>query len=326
MSLQEIDKLLDRYLLGTASADEKLLVEQWLEENDTHQNDWKSMDEQSKKVWLSDLYQDIHQSLNQKKDKAPLSQIKFLRIVAATAAILAIVLGVSVLINKEQGVKNIQELAVNKGEQRFVELSDGTQVWLNSGSILKVDIDFNKDNRKVYLTGEAYFEVTHNANKPFVVYTEKLSTKVLGTRFNIRAYETEEEIKVALISGSVELSEDGELSENKIILKPKEVAAYKKNKHSLEVVNTEKIEPFVEWKSKKIDFSETPLEEVVKQLESVYHVKISLENPNLSQCKITGSFEAKHGISEILNSIALSVDGKYEWNEDELKLSGIGCN
>lgn len=326
MSLQEIDTLLDRYLLGTASADEILLVEQWLEENDTHQNDWKSMDEQSKKVWLSDLYQDIHQSLIQKKDNAPVSQIKFLRIVAAIAATLAIVLGISVLLNKNTDLKNNHELAVNKGEQRFVELSDGTKVWLNSGSKLTVDLDFNGENRKVNLTGEAYFEVTHNANKPFIVYTGKLSTKVLGTRFNIRAYEAEEEIKVALISGSVELIEEGESTENRIILKPTEVAAYKKNKHFIEVVNTEKIEPFVEWKSQKIDFAETPLKDAVKQLELIYHVKILLENDHLSDCKITGSFEAKHGISEIMKSIALSVDGRYEWNDDELKLYGIGCN
>ena len=213
-----------------------------------------------------------------------------------------------------------------RGGQYQIVLPDGSKVWLNASSSLKFPVNFSlHKERRVALAGEAYFEVAHNKQKAFIVYTGEIATKVLGTHFNIRAYEDELDVKVALLSGKVEILGKASDGKDKWVLSPKEVAIFKKADQSLAVLKTDEIDQYAHWRKENIVFNQTPLNEVVTRLQQVYRVKIVLDNKNLQSCKITGSFGSKNGIDAILKSICLSIEGKYSMEKDQIRIEGVGC-
>ena len=327
MNLNEINELLSRYLAKETTAEETQLVERWLDENNSSHDEWLDKDSRSREIWMNNLHNDIvERTHGVQVERKPLIARIFKPAIAA-AAVLAFMIGGWLIIDTNTAKNEAkQELVAAPGSQKYQLLSDGTKVWLNAGSTLTYGDAFNVNDRKVYLKGEAYFEVFHNKQKAFIVYTDKIATRVLGTRFNIRAYENDLEVKVALLSGKVEIIGRANDGKEKRVLRPKEVAIYKKADQSLAVVKTDEITQYAVWRFEKIIFNETPLNEVIIRLQQVYRVKIVLDNKNLKGCKITGSFDSKNGIDGILKSICLAIDGKYKIEKDQIRIEGVGCS
>jgi len=326
MNLNEINELLSRYVAKETTAAETQLVERWLDENNSNHTEWLGKDIPSREIWLNDLQNDIAERTHGVKIQRKPLMAKIFKPAIAAAAVLAFVIGGWLVLNNNLAKNEArQELIAAPGSQKFQLLEDGTKVWLNAGSSLRYDEHFNINDRKVYLKGEAYFEVAHNRHMAFIVYTDKIATKVLGTRFNIRAYENDLVVKVALLSGKVEIIGKANDGKDKRILIPKEVAIYKKADQSFAVVKTDEINQYAHWRNEKIVFDETPLNEVVARLQQVYRVKIVLESKNLKSCKITGSFDSKNGIDGVLKSICLSIEGKYKMDKEQISIEGVGC-
>ncbi|QNK64772.1 FecR domain-containing protein [Pedobacter sp. PAMC26386] len=149
-------------------------------------------------------------------------------------------------------------------------LSDGTKVWLNAASSIKYPVAFSGTERRVEISGEAYFEVAHHKNTPFRVVSEKQTVEVLGTHFNINAYDNEEEVKTTLLKGSVKvLSKD-----NNTILKPGEQAQLNNGVfHKSEV----DIEDEIAWKNGFFNFKDASIETVMRQLSRWYDVDVKYE-------------------------------------------------
>lgn len=125
--------------------------------------------------------------------------------------------------------KILTQISAPKGSKTELVLADGSKVWLNAGSVLKYGTDFNKTNREVYLDGEAYFDVTKNKNKPFLVRANKLTLYVLGTSFNVKSYNEENTVETTLIKGAVKVEKsetDGTISN--YLLKPNQKAIFNK--------------------------------------------------------------------------------------------------
>ncbi|TRZ45185.1 FecR family protein [Robertkochia solimangrovi] len=196
---------------------------------------------------------------------------------------------------------NYNTVHVPYGKKFQLELSDGTHVFLNAGSTFKYPEQFRSDSRMVYLQGEAFFEVKHNERSPFIVEAGKeVFVKVLGTKFNVKAYSDEEVINTVLKEGSVLVDErmHSDEQKNRSLLVPGELASFDKNARTIskEKVN---VENHTAWMQGKIIFEDKSFNEALKVLERTYNVKIENKYTDLNEERYVATFN-NESIDQIL--------------------------
>ncbi|MCU4155857.1 FecR domain-containing protein [Carboxylicivirga sp. A043] len=169
------------------------------------------------------------------------------------------------------------------GGEYQLELSDGSKVWLNSGSELRFPVNFVGDTREVYLTGEGYFEVAHNPQKPFKVNTINSTVQVYGTSFNVMSYDNDKVQQITLVDGKIGL----EAGDENLILKPGEQAELNKGNLSVEVSQVE-TELYTGWTSGVLKFNDMPLRELSKKLSRWYDVEFFFANSSVGNIHFTG--------------------------------------
>jgi transmembrane sensor len=205
-------------------------------------------------------------------------------------------------------------------------LPDGTKVWLNSDSKLEYDKDMNRrSTRSVHLIGEAYFDVAHDKVHPFIIRTDKISVKVLGTAFNVKAYPTDNKTETTLLRGSIELSLNNGNAE-KVILKPSEKFALIDNKRKAPVYKSstqnetgitmmiQNITPVkvagkeyteeVSWVNNELVFNNETFEELVPKLERWYNIKLEIQKEEINDYHFTGVF-THESLTEALTAMKL---------------------
>ena len=182
------------------------------------------------------------------------------------------------------------------------------------------------------LEGEAFFEVSEDPERPFMIRTGDLITTVLGTTFNIRFYPEEPQIKVAVASGKVRV----EKAENKstpqedaddkaaAVLKANMLASYNQANSQLKVESRESIADLIAWKEGVLKFSGTRFSEVVKTLEKWYGVKINVENERLGDCVIFGEFK-NESLMRVMQTLQYAIDIDYQLTDQGLTVNGLGC-
>ncbi len=207
---------------------------------------------------------------------------------------------------KDEEVYNTVE--VPSGVRSSINLPDGTFVWLNSGSSLKYPVRFGKNERQVDLIGEAYFDVKKNSSKPFIVSTNNINIKVLGTSFNCCAYKNEGNVETALVEGEVEIS--GKTGKNKIIMKPGEVATFFKNENKIKIKKAD-LDKYVAWKSGKLLFRDDPMDKVLNKLGRWYNVDFQVEDKELLGYVYSATFTGE-SLDQMLKMISLSAPIKYQ--------------
>nr|WP_067058260.1 FecR family protein [Mucilaginibacter sp. L294] len=185
------------------------------------------------------------------------------------------------------------------GGQYQVILPDGTKVWLNAASSLKYPTQFKGSQRMVELTGEAYFEVTKNAAMPFYVKANNMQVKVLGTHFNIMAYDNEPAIKTTLLEGSVQLSSG--TSNNR--LKPGQQGVL--NRNGQITVSDVNAEHAIAWKNGYFEFNRSGIHEIMNQLARWYDIEIAYQG-NMPDDEFVGKIERSAKLSQVLNILKLS--------------------
>lgn len=193
-------------------------------------------------------------------------------------------------------------------------LSDGTRVWLNSESELEYPVLFGKGVRLVKLTGEAFFEVNPDASRPFIVEAGDIRTKVLGTSFNIKAYNNESDISTTLFTGKVDVTFLTDTA-NRVILSPGKQADWDIQTHQLKVheVNLDHI---IAWKKGEFVFNKENIEVVTRQIERWYGVKFIYEIANREEYTFNGYFSKDETLEAILNVFTLTGGPKFKIEED----------
>jgi len=226
--------------------------------------------------------------------------------------------------DKNNGLDNsktiFNEIYIPYGQTFKLKLSDGTMVWLNAGSKLRFPqkfIDSDK-SRIVYLEGEAFFEVTKNKDKPFVVNTNEVNVEVLGTKFNISSYETDSFIATTLVEGSVSVYETG-TPENALLLKPSFQASYDKfgNNFNKTKVDTD---IYTAWMQNRLVVDNLKFSDMLARLERKYHVEFVNKAKHLNNKIYKGEFD-NEDIETILRTIALSTPFKYEINKNIITIT-----
>ncbi len=233
------------------------------------------------------------------------------------------------------GIKDSVVIALN-GERKKVLLPDSTTVHLNSGSRLSYNKDFGKGNRQVWLNGEAFFEVTKDATHPFLVNTDRMTVKVLGTVFNVKAYNTKEDIETTVVEGKVEVNlKEG--AEKKVILLPSEKISLKNNRIIKDSATSRVARPGISyevktvqpdinktgmpeeaaWVREKVIFTDEPFETVALKMERWYDVQIHFENKKLKTILMTGDFD-RVDVRQALQILQMMVNFRYEIKENEI--------
>ncbi|GGF40088.1 FecR family protein [Echinicola rosea] len=194
-----------------------------------------------------------------------------------------------------------------------ITLPDGSMVQLNVNTSLTYPEEFEDDLRRVSLEGEAFFEVQRDTERPFLVSSAGLETKVLGTSFNVNAYKGKEEM-VTVKSGKVQVSAH-ERPEKRLLLLPDEAAVMDGSTTALlkQPYDADKV---IGWKSGKLDFDMVPFDEVLAILEQYYHVPITLKNYQKGSCMIKAAYQ-NNGLTFILSGLQLLVDFEYEKQADD---------
>lgn len=207
-------------------------------------------------------------------------------------------------------------------ENRHLVLPDGSEVTLNAGSKLSYLKSGWDKMRQVTLEGEGFFEVTKNKHLPFIIHLGKADIKVLGTTFNVRAYQKSENYEVTVAEGSVSVY-DHEKTEKNVLLQAGEKALFKKASGELEkLANDDK--NFDAWKTRILVFNNDSLPRIIEVLNNVYHQKMTLQDNELSKCTISTTFDHKD-LNTILNVLKSTLDVTMEEKKGVIVIKGKGC-
>lgn len=201
-----------------------------------------------------------------------------------------------------------------------IVLSDGTNVWLNKGSILITSQPFTENRREVLLVGEGYFEVASDETKPFIVKTSNLSTRVLGTHFNLASYPETKNTEVTLYEGKVELT-DAESNSNSVVLKPGERATFSKADKNFFVKDVDISKPAA-WRNGCIYFYDEDLFAIAQKLEFKFQTQIIITDEEVGKLRFTADFD-KETLEEILKLLSEAHAFDYTKTQDGIIINKI---
>lgn len=339
-NIGELDwTLAAKYFSGEATTHEKKQVEEWVSQSDANREELlkisRMLDKtdfyyQSKKFDSAAAWQKVNSKTGGHQNKiirfSSTRNVYARMYKYAAIAVIAVTLGI---LGYYVGFRNVVddgfEEVVSAEKQSVTEyvLPDGSMVALNSNSKLVFPKAFKGNMREVTIVGEAFFDVTPNPEKPFVIHAGNARVKVLGTSFNVQAYPENETVEVVVKTGKVQVSAEagGEPAEKpEIVLLPGEKATvFSANKKLAKSVNTDP--NFMAWKTQNLVFNETPLSEVATYLEKVYHVSVQLKDENLNDLPLTATFNKKP-IEFVLNVIQLTFNLDLTVEDDTFILSG----
>lgn len=255
---------------------------------------------------------------------------RFLRVIKWTAAAAAILLmfGISYLYPFKQGVKQVAAADTAQWLQRengkatraVIELADGSKIWLNADSKLTYPEVFSATSREVYLAGEAFFDVAGNPRKPFIIHLEKGTIKVLGTSFNIRAYDNEP-VQTSVKTGKVAFIpkyEDAGKKADTIFITPDEKVIYKIKDAAASIVKEiTSAEDDKAWTEGRLVFRDVTLEEISMELERTFGKKIVFTSEAPKHYHLTGSFQ-NNNLQDIMYYLARSKTFHYTITDSTL--------
>ncbi|MCL2511935.1 MAG: DUF4974 domain-containing protein, partial [Bacteroidales bacterium] len=315
--------LLLKYISETANGEERAQVETWLSEDPANNDTLLQMARiyHAQRSRQRIRQRNPHRALRRVQQRiAQHSRRIVIRRLAVAASLLIGILGVASLAwQTQQNELPPQMITVttNTGMRSQLTLPDGTEVQLNVGSMLVYPSQYDKNERRVQLSGEAYFNVAHHADQPFVVSVadDKVNVQVLGTQFNLQAYEKDGIVQTTLIEGSVQVGIQGK--KETIILTPSDRVIYNTLNNNL---LREKIDPtqVTAWKDGQLIFRNAPMSDVLRQLTHFYDVDFEVKDEVIYGDTFTGKFQ-NVPLFQILEYLKISSKINYtmEYSEDQ---------
>jgi ferric-dicitrate binding protein FerR (iron transport regulator) len=329
--MKGIPLIIARILLNLASREEKDTLARWKgisKENasfaDGMEALWNHPADEMPDERLPAARKRLHVRLSAYSDKQPQRRlITYVVRIAAAIVLMVSIGGLSVYIASESGLfqtNSFVEVATNAGQQSKVTLPDGSLVWLNAETHLKYN--HGKKNRVVVLSGEAYFEVTHNPNRPFIVKTGNTKIQVLGTKFNVSHYPDSEITQASLLTGKINMSLPG--ADHAIELVPGQKLVYNAEKHTY-AKSEARVQDEILWRQGILFFDNEPFDGLIKKLERYYAVQFIYNREVFDNKHYTGKID-NLSIEKVLDFISLTIPMKYEVNNKTIKLYHIKNN
>lgn len=225
--------------------------------------------------------------------------------------------GSGIIVNDSSGIalpvsgSEFNQLIVPYGKRSFITLSEGTKVWLNSGSRLVFPPVFKGKTREVVLEGEAFFDVTPNKDQPFFVKTDAFKMKVYGTKFNVQAYQQDKEYCIVLVEGKVSMNSTMDKQKKEIFLAPNQKSILAKGEDTFEISVVENTEVYTAWIDGYLTFINEDVSDLLKRVSRYYNVSIESELPEKMET-IYGKLDLKDDLERVLDGIAFISKTKYE--------------
>jgi transmembrane sensor len=319
--------LLAKYFAGETSTTENKKVEAWKALNE----DNKKIIKQSYYAWElvqvnrideREAWEKIERKLGKQKTKIIFFRPIFYKIAASLLLIFAVLYSLNERTNSSTIANEFTTVESNNESLRIV-LDDASIVHLNKNTKFKYPKSFNGKNREVFIDGEGFFEVTKNANMPFIVSTANLKIKVVGTSFNVEAFSSKPIAKVTVKTGKVSVTEHNRKTKNHLLLSKNEMATLDIVEGTLSkssLVNNNNLA----WKTGILIFNQIKLDEVVKTINKVYDTKIIFNNDDPKSCLLTAQFNNRP-VEEVLDVLATTFKLKVEWTSTKIILYGKSC-
>lgn len=362
--MENYKELLNKYLQNQCNHDELVAIISWLKDPQNEilieqylLEDWTNTEfkGQAESTMTRESFAILKQRIaTLDADRISLRRHKIRQILTRVAAffILPVAIGYLAFFVFQKTAKvepNVvfNEITAPLGSKTSISLGDGTHVWLNSGSKLRIPQKFDGNFREVQLTGEAYFDVKKDPAHPFIVKTNKLNIKVLGTSFNVKAYPEEGTIETTLVNGLVTITKSNQDLNDKeaVYLKPKQRATFVKETGNLILAETEKklvneeikvkvdkkreekiittkdidTEQFTAWKDDKLVFKNEDFESLCIKLKRWYGVEINIKSESLKNYHYTGKLQ-KETINDVIKILQLTMPFNYEINHNVVDL------
>ncbi|MDR2915033.1 MAG: FecR family protein [Tannerella sp.] len=209
--------------------------------------------------------------------------------------------------------KTFNQLVVPKGKRSTLTFHDGTKLWVNSGSKVIYPESFDEKKREIFVEGEVFLDVKQDSKKPFIVKTKQLDVTVLGTQFDISAYESEEQIQVVLVDGKVEVR----TSEKEVkTLSPSQMYSYNPITHENEITHVD-VNDYVAWKDGYYQFNKQKMNVIFQKISNFYGVDLDW-NKRLNEFTCSGKLDLKDDIDEVLHSLKKAVPIKISNNNEKI--------
>lgn len=234
---------------------------------------------------------------------------------AAAVALLCLSVWTAYLYMQPVAMQTVSTLA----ETRTVNLPDGTSVTLNHYSTLTYPERFKTDNREVELNGEAYFEVSKDKKHPFIVQTEAVDVRVLGTQFNVDAYRDSPDVRTTLLTGSVAVNNKS--NSEHMILKPNEIAIYNKVEKKLTRKVLEDATDEISWRHGEFIFDDVPLRDIARELSNSFGTTIQITDPTLQNYRISARFRNGEDLETILSVLQDAGYFNYSHNDKQITIT-----
>jgi transmembrane sensor len=208
-------------------------------------------------------------------------------------------------------VASLTRKTTDRSESKYLLLEDSTKVWLNAASSLEFPDNFEKDKREVFLTGEAFFDVKHADKIPFIIHTGKISTTVMGTAFNIKAYPGQQNVTVSVSRGKVKVSDEAGWAT--MLVKGEQVKVARTGNSNKE--RNVPVETIAAWQQGTLVYDDETLADITDDIQRVYNIEIKVNDPSIRELKISASFKKEIGVEQALHVLCKLLDRDLKQNE-----------
>lgn len=337
--------LIVRYLNNTMSSDDAGKLEEWLEESNEnrrilHSADqiWKASEEKSQDSLIKDLNLEkdwdmiadhIQQNSSGEKDRVQhfrlirkrqqffsnFIKVAALILVAVTSGFLTLQYAPATQETAHEPVFN--EITTRPGERANIDLGDGSKVQLNADSKLILPDTFRQDRREVELQGQAFFDVKSDKQRPFYIRSGEALIEVVGTSFDVRSYDDENEIRVVVREGTVELRKKDD-EENTVVLNQGYMGFFSKENTSIKRESVDDMDFYLAWRNGRLIFKESDMEEVLSRIERWYDVEIILDlsDEDFLDKKFTADLKTR-SVKDVLDVLRVSMNIEFKINEND---------
>ncbi len=343
MSRTSIAALLKKYQSGNATAAERRIVEQWYalieeEPRSLSPREWEALE---KRLWMKLQNGAFGDQALPEVEATPLW--RRVRVIAAASVALLLALGYllyrddknpdrGMAYEKEAGMERV----VNTGPAVLpVALEDGSTVLLSPESELQFPTHFEAQKREVHLTGEAFFEISENPDRPFLVNAGQITTRVLGTSFRVKAPQRGSAVEVSVTTGKVSVYENDKAeavqsskNSNGVVLTPNHQVKFLTENRLFVTSLVEEpvaVPQATVARQYTFDYNDTPLSQVLSELEETYSIGLDVEKKALGDCPLTANLSEK-GLYAQLDLICAAIQGMYEVKGTTILISGKGCD
>lgn len=354
----EINDIISRVLSGDATSDEVQRLLHWFNESENNQKEfaryemlWNALEIIGRKHEFNTESAFLKFSDQIEKTGSGKKTISFLRRFSQIAAMIVLASSIAFLAGYylQPKVKSdiVCKIITPKGSKAYIELADGTKVWLNAESKLSYPENFSEGSRNVFLEGEGYFEVAKDKGRPFIVHTSKINIRAIGTAFNVKSYPSEDIIQTTLVEGSVAIEKN--VSSKAVYLKPNQQATFYKTTSVIDVdsktsvINANKpmvtknkdavvkkdsllldkqvdTRLFTSWKENKMIFDNEPFESLSVKLERQFKMKCKFIDQEIKSFRFTGKFE-EISVEQLFAALQYASPFHYLIHEDTIYIS-----